>query len=113
MGAYFFGLFLYGEPIAITMAFYTLNLIQLFYMFTARTKECCFKTNPFKNKFFNISLLVGFGMLLLMAFTGFGKLLQLESLDIYCWLVVLGLSVSIIFIGELYKLIEKKIKHQK
>ena len=113
MGAYFFGLFLYSEPIAITMAFYTLNLIQLFYMFTARTKECCFKTNPFKNKFFNISLLVGFGMLLLMAFTGFGKLLQLESLDIYCWLVVLGLSVSIIFIGELYKLIEKKIKHQK
>ncbi len=109
MGAYLFGLFLYNQDIAITMAFYTLNLIQLFFMFTARTKECCFKSNPFKNKFFNLSLILGFGLLLLMVFTGFGNLLQLQSLDVLCWMVVLGLSVSIIFIGEFYKWVEKKL----
>ena len=112
MGAYLFGLLLYNEPVAITMAFYTLNLIQLFYMFTARTKESCFKSNPFKNKFFTLSLLLGFGLLILMACTGFGQILQLEKLDFSCWLVVFVLSLSIIFIGELYKFVENKIKHR-
>lgn len=112
MGAYLFGLLLYNEPVAITMAFYTLNLIQLFYMFTARTKESCFKSNPFKNKFFTLSLLLGFGLLILMACTGFGQILQLEKLDLSCWLVVFVLSLSIIFIGELYKFVENKIKHR-
>jgi len=113
LGAYLFGLFVHNEMIAITMAFYTLNLIQLFYMFTARTKESCFKSNPFKNKFFNFSLIFGFGLILLLAFTGFGNLLQLQKLNFSCWLVVLVLSVSIIFVGELYKLIEKKIKKRR
>ena len=112
MGAYLFGLLLYNEPVAITMAFYTLNLIQLFYMFTARTKESCFKSNPFKNKFFTLSPLLGFGLLILMACTGFGQILQLEKLDFSCWLVVFVLSLSIIFIGELYKFVENKIKHR-
>lgn len=113
MGAYLFGLFVHGEAVAITMAFYTLNLIQLLYMFTAVTKESCFKSNPFKNKFFNLSLLVGFGLLALMIFTKFGSVLKLQKLSPICWLVVIGLSVSIIFIGEIYKLIEKKFEQRK
>ncbi len=113
MGAYLFGLFLYSQQVAVTMAFYTLNLIQLFYMFTARSKDFCFKTNPFKNKFFDISLGVGFGLLCLMIFTNFGKVLKLTNLDWLCWAIVLGFSVSIIFIGELYKLIEKVVVKNK
>ncbi len=113
MGAYLYGFFLHNETVAITMAFYTLNLIQLFYMFTAITKESCFKTNPFKNKFFNLSLLVGFGLLALMMFTGFGGVLKLQSLSPLSWLVVFGLSISIIFIGEIYKLVERKIERKK
>ena len=113
MGAYLCGLFMQGEGVAITMAFYTLNLIQLFYMFTARTKESCFKSNPFKNKFFSISMLFGLGLILLMAFTGFGALLNLEKLNLFSWLIVLALSISIIFIGEAYKIIEKKIRNIK
>lgn len=113
MGAYLIGLYVYNEAIAMTMAFYTLNLIQLFYMFTARTKECCFKSNPFRNKFFNLSLIVGFGLLGLLAFTSLGGILQLQKLNLGCWIIVLVLSVSIIFIGELYKWIERKVKNKK
>lgn len=113
MGAYLFGLFMHNEAIAITMAFYTLNLIQLFYMFTARTKDFCFKTNPFKNKFFTLSLIVGFGMLLLMATTGLGNLLKLEKLNFSCWVIVFVCSISIILIGELYKWIERIFKRNK
>ncbi len=112
MGAYLFGLFVHNEAVAITMAFYTLNLIQLFYMFTARTKEFCFMSNPFKNKFFTLSLVVGFGLLLLMATTGFGSLLKLQKLDFACWMIVLAFSISIIFIGEFYKWIERMIRRK-
>jgi len=107
ISAYLIGLFVEGETTAATMAFYTLNLIQLFYMFTARTKESCFRSNPFKNKFFTISLIFGVGAILLMALTPFGEVLRLSHLNIFCWLIVLAFSVSIIFIGELYKLISK------
>lgn len=113
LGAYCYGLFMHNEMIAITMAFYTLNFIQLFYMFTARTKESCFKSNPFKNKMFMISLVCGFGLLALMVFTDFGKLLQLQPLSATCWGIVMGLSLSIILIGELYKLVENKIRKKK
>ena len=113
LSAYIFGLFMYNESVAMTMAFYTLNLIQLFYMFTARTKECCFKSNPFKNKFFSLALGAGLGLLILIATTGFKDLLKLSSLDASCWIIVLLLSISIIFIGEIYKVVENKIKLKK
>ncbi len=113
LGAYLFGYYLYSEAVAMTMAFYTLNFIQLFYMFTARSKDFCFKSNPFKNKFFTLSIVVGFGLLTIIAATDFSKLLKLSTLDVFCWLVVIFFSISIIFIGELYKLLEKKIKKSK
>lgn len=113
MGAYLFGLFLHGEEVAITMAFFTLNFIQLFYMFTAITKQSLTKANPFKNKFFNLSLVVGFGLLALMIFTGLGKILKLQKLNLACWAVVLALSASIILIGEIYKFFERKFERKK
>ena len=113
LGAYIFGLFMYNESVAMTMAFYTLNLIQLFYMFTARTKECCFKSNPFKNKFFSLALGAGLVLLILIATTGFKDLLKLSSLDASCWIIVLLLSISIIFIGEIYKVAENRIKSRR
>ena len=109
LSAYVIGLYYYNEYVGMTMAFYTLNFIQLFYMFTARTKESCFKSNPFKNKFFTLSLVVGFGLLTLIATTSLGEILKLTSLDFSCWAVVFIFSISIIFIGELYKVIERKL----
>ena len=111
--SYIFGLFMFGQGVAITMAFYTLNFIQLFYMFTARTKESLFKSNPFKNKFFTLSLVAGFGLLFLMATTKFGKILSLTRLNAMCWLIVFALSISIVFLGEIYKLIERKMGKKK
>lgn len=113
IGAYLIGLYLEGESAASTMAFYTLNLLQLFYMFTARTKESCFRSNPFKNKFFSLSLLVGFGLLFAMATTPLGDILKLSQLTSFCWAIVLIFSLSIVFIGELYKVIFRQIKKRK
>ena len=104
---------MHGETTAITMGFYTLNFIQLFYMFTARTNESCLKSNPFKNKFFNLSFLFGFGLIFVMVFTKFGKVLNLEKLSPICWGVVIVLSVSIVVIGEFYKIVERFIKSRR
>lgn len=111
--SYILGLWMFGENVAITMAFYTLNFIQLFYMFTARTKEIIFKSNPFQNKFFSLSLLVGFGLLLAMATTKFGKVLSLSRLNWACWLIVFSLSTSIIVFGEIYKFCARKVEKKK
>ena len=108
MIAYLYGYLLFDSQTAITMAFYTLNLIQLFFMFTARTKESIFRSNPFKNKFFNLSLIVGFSMLAAMAFTKFGELLKLTTLNFECFAIVMTLSLSIIIFGEIYKFVENK-----
>ena len=111
--SYVCGLVMFGEKVAITMAFYTLNFIQLFYMFTARTNESIFKSNPFKNKILNLSLLAGFGLLLVIAVTKFGEVLSLTKLNFVCWAIVFLLSISIIFFGELYKLCAKNMKKKK
>lgn len=111
--AYFYGYLLFGVEMGMTMAFYTLNLIQLFYMFTARTKESIFKSNPFKNKFLNLSMVVGVGLLALMMFTGFGSVLKLQCLNLECFCVVLALSLSIIVFGEIYKAIERNFCRRK
>ena len=113
LGAYLIGYYFYCDSVAMTMAFYTLNLLQLFYMFTARTNEFCFKSNPFKNKMLTCAFAVGIVLLLLMATTGLGKVLKLINLDILCWCIVLVFSLSIILIGELYKLVERRVKNKK
>ena len=110
MISYVIGLSMGGESLAMTMAFYTLNLLQLFYMFTARTEASLFSSNPFKNKFFTCSIFVGFGLLALMAVTSFGGLLRLEKLGPMCWLIVLLLSLSIILFGEIYKIVKKSVQ---
>ena len=107
--SYFFGLYFGGEKTAITMAFYTLNLIQLFYMFTARTNQSCFKSNPFKNKLFLVAFLAGMTTLCIIAFSGARDILKLEKLNLMCWLVVFALSLSIVLIGEFYKKVEEKV----
>ena len=107
--AYFIGLHFYGNGTAITMAFYTLNLLQLFFMFTARTNESIFKSNPFKNKFFDFSLIFGFGILAVIATTEVKNVMKLVNLSLDCWIIVLLLSVSVIVFGEIYKAIEKRI----
>lgn len=109
MSAYLFGYFLYDTLTATTMAFYTLNLLQLFYMFTARCKEHIFRSNPFKNKMFTLSMVLGIGLLVLIATTPLREVLKLCNLDAICWVIVLVFSLSIILFGEIYKFIENKI----
>ena len=101
--SYVIGLKTMGEKAGMTMAFYTLNIIQLLFMFSIRTEKSVFRVNPFKNKLFNISLIFGFGVLGLIAFTPFYEVLGLCKLDVTLWIITILLSSLVIFIDEIYK----------
>lgn len=109
--AYYIGLKCYGAEVGATMAFYTLNLLQLFFLLSVRCECSIFKSNIFKNRMMIISLIFGFGLLAVIAFTPLREVLRLSSLSFLAWLIVLSLSLLVIVANEIIKKISvKKLK---
>lgn len=102
--SYYIGLRFFGESVGVTMAFYTLNIIQMFYLASMRTNGAMIKSNPFKNLFFIASIVFCFGLIALLAFTPLGALLSLVPLTDMQWLIIFGLSVVMMLASELFKL---------
>ncbi len=113
VGAYAFGLKLYNQYVASTMAFYTLNIVQMFYLASMRTNGNMFKSNPFKNKFFTISILFCFGLLAILALTPLNKMLRLVHLNWIQWGIIIGFSIIMMLASEAYKWIYKLINKKK
>lgn len=109
--SYFIGLKCYNAEVGATMAFYTLNLLQLFFLISVRTECSIFKTNLFKNKMLVISLAFGFGMLALIAFTPLREVLKLTNLSFVAWLIVIFLSLTVIVLNEILKKLTRKKKN--
>lgn len=103
LSSYCIGLFVYGEASAVSMAFYTLNIVQCFYLLSIRTEQSIFKTNPFSNKFCNISMLFAAGLLTLIAATPLHKVLKLASLNGLEWLWIILVSLMMIVASEICK----------
>ena len=101
--AFFIGIKFGGQETGVTMAFYTLNIIQMFYLASMRTNGSMFKSNPFKNKMFIISLAFCFGLLALIALTPLSGVLGLCDLSWAMWGVIFGLSFVMMFASELFK----------
>lgn len=96
---------------ATTMAFITLNLIQLFYTFSARLDSLLIKNNPFKNKLHVLSVVLGLGILLLFTLTPLHTLLGLVKLNWIQWIVAVSMAILVVPLSELVKvLIAKKYK---
>lgn len=111
--AYVLGIMFFTPQIATTLAFYTLNIIQMFYLASMRTDKNIFLSKPHKNKFFLLSLLLCFGLTALFAFTPLKGILRLETLSLVQWGIVLGFSVVMLITSEIYKIIEKAIRKKK
>ena len=111
--AYIIGLKCFNDKIATTMGFYTLNIIQMFYLASMRTKVNIFKSKPFKNKFFLLA--VGFCFLLvgIFAFTPVRNLLNLEILNATQWGIIFAFSMLMLIVSEIYKFLEKIIMCKK
>ena len=106
MMSYIIGL-KFDQNIAVTMAFYTLNIIQMFYLASMRTNAFIYKSKPHKNKFFFLAIGFCFALTALFAFTPLRGLLGLSVLTAGQWGTIFGLSVIMLLASEIYKLCEK------
>ncbi|MBO5022478.1 MAG: calcium-translocating P-type ATPase, PMCA-type [Clostridia bacterium] len=111
--AYVIGINCFGEGVAVTMAFYTLNIIQFFYLASMRTNAPFYKSKPHKNKMFLLAVAFCFGLVALFALTPLRNLLKLSALSPLQWGIIFALSIAMLLISELYKLCEKLIKKKK
>lgn len=99
---------------ALTMAYATLGLIQLFHAFNSKTiHESIFRIGMFKNKFFNWALL-GSAVLLIMTIVipGFNEMFHVTELTASQWLVVVFGGFMIVVVSEVVKYIHRHISHK-
>lgn len=99
---------------ALTMAYATLGLIQLFHAFNSKTiHESIFRVGLFKNKFFNWALL---GSVILLIGTivipGFNNMFHVTELTASQWLVVVFAGFMIVVVSEVVKYIQRHISHK-
>lgn len=111
--AYSIGANFYGQGVAMTMGFYTLNILQMFYLASIRTEKPFYKSKPWENKLFLIA--VGFCFLLigLFAFTPLRVILSLEKLSLLQWIIIFVISGCMLIVAEVYKFFEHKILNKK
>ncbi|MER0122330.1 cation-transporting P-type ATPase [Streptococcus sp. ZJ93] len=96
---------------ALTMAFATLGLIQLFHAYNVKSVyQSILTVGPFKSKTFNWSILVSFILLAAtIVIEPLEAIFHVTHLDLSQWAVVLIGSFSMIIIVELVKLVQRTL----
>ena len=94
---------------ALTMAFATLGLIQLFHAFNVKSvHQSIFKVGVFKSRTFNFAILISFVLLAaVIMIPGLNGIFHVSHLDFYQWGMVLGMSFAVIIVVELVKLVQR------
>ena len=110
---YILGIQFFNAQVASTMSFYTLNIVQMFYLMSMRTNSSVFKSKPWQNKFFLLAIAFCAVLVVLFAFTPLRTLLKLEELSGIQWGIVFGLSALMLVVSEIYKLIERAVLKKK
>ncbi|MDR2267349.1 MAG: calcium-translocating P-type ATPase, PMCA-type [Christensenellaceae bacterium] len=105
-----------GTDTAMTMAFITLCVVQLFHSYNMRFPDrSLFSENPFGNKALNVSFIICATLLfLVLLLPGVGAVLfdaaSPNELGWQGWLTAIVLSIGIVPLTELQKLISKLVK---
>jgi len=94
-----------SEKVSRSIAFATLGINSLVYVFSIRTLTQPFwKQNPFENKWLNLAVLAGlFFQILPFTTAGLRNFFGLESLTATQWIVVFSASVTMFIIIEISK----------
>ncbi|MCT7674873.1 cation-translocating P-type ATPase [Lactobacillus iners] len=97
---------LHGD--ALTMAFLTLGLIQLFHAFNSKfITKSIFCKDTLKNKLFNLAIIVSAIIMSAVEIPGLTSLFKVTELNIAQWLVVLTAGILMIAIVEIVKLFQR------
>lgn len=103
----------YCHGVGMTMGFYTLNILQMFYLASIRTEKPFLKSKPWENKLFLVAVGFCFLLITLFAFTPLRIVLSLEKLSFAQWTIIFALSFGMLIVAEIYKCIEHKILNKK
>lgn len=97
---------LHGD--ALTMAFLTLGLIQLFHAFNSKfITKSIFCKDTLKNKWFNLAIIVSAIIMSAVEIPGLTFLFKVTELNITQWFVVLTAGILMIAIVEIVKLFQR------
>ena len=112
--AFYIGTVISSDPlIPSSMAFLTINVIQMAYLISMRTNTSFFKTNPFSNKWIWYSVLFSFGTLAIIEFTPVRNLLKVTNIGLVNWLIVFGIGLVVFALSEIIKLFIRKKGNKK
>jgi len=96
---------------ALTMAFATLGLIQLFHAFNVKSVyQSIFTVGAFRSKTFNWSILLSFVLLMAtIVVPGFNRIFHVSHLEASQWGIVIVMSFMIVVIVEIVKFVQRKM----
>lgn len=103
-----------NHSVAMTMAFVTLALIQLFHAYNTRSQShSLFASNPFGNSKLNLATLAGVALTALTFVPAFQTFFGTTTLTLTELAIAVGSALAIIPIVEIQKLIEYTIRRKK
>lgn len=98
---------IHNHQVAMTMAFLTLALIQLFHSYNSRSqRHSLFTSNPLKNKILNWAFVAGVALTALTFVPAFQTFFGTTMLSLGEFAIAIGCAVAIIPIVEIQKFIE-------
>ena len=110
IGVYVVALGVCGNEIATAMTFLTISFAELFHAFNVRSeRQSLFKCGIFSNRVLLITVAAGILVNVLLAVSPLAPAFGLVNMGWQHWLIALGLSLSVIPMGEIYKLIVRLI----
>ena len=114
VGVYAVALNLCGNEVATALTFLTISFAELFHAFNIRSEsQSLFKCGIFSNKILLATVFAGIAINVLLAVTPLAGAFGLVHLGWQHWLIALGLAVSVIPIGEIYKLVLRLVTRRK
>lgn len=106
IGVFAVSLSLWGNAIATTVTFLTISFLELFQSFNVRSeKASLFNKNIFSNKILLVTVAVGVVLNVLLTLTPLSAAFGLTKLNAIQWLTVALCSLSVIPVGEIYRLV--------
>lgn len=105
IGVYAFSLKAFGNEVATALTFLTISFAELFQSFNIRSeRQSLFRCGVFSNKVLITTVIAGFVSNILLAISPLAGAFGLTGLKWHHYLLAFGVSLSVIPIGELYKL---------
>ncbi len=106
IGVFVGALSVWGNEVATTMTFMTISFLELFQAFNIRSeRQSGFGKGMFANKMLLFTVLAGVSVNVILCVSPLSSAFGLTAMDWKQWLTVFGASLSIIPVGELYKLL--------